>query len=71
MKLKLTDNPDFERWCYETKADGILIDGKPVPLITYVLYRIVDEDGDKFEETMAILQMAFEAGQKAPRGDED
>lgn len=58
-------NPAFERWCYTTKDDSVLLGSRPAPLLTTLLYRVCDNDQAKFDDVLKALQSAFEAGQRS------
>ena len=59
------DNQPFENWCCTTTDDTItLFNGKPVLLLTVLLYRVCNDDHIKFKIVIDALQDAFEAGQK-------
>lgn len=61
------NNSAFDRWCYTAIDDRMQIKGKPVPLLTTLLYRVCGEDQDKFDDVLSALQAAFEAGQRASK----
>lgn len=64
MSERLEDNPAFRNWCYTTVDDTFTLNGKPVPLLTTLLYRACDNNPAKFKTVTDALQHAFEAGQK-------
>ena len=57
------ENTAFDEWCFTATDDRTLIDGKPIPMMTTLLYRVCDNDRKKFEEAIRLLQAAFEAGE--------
>lgn len=64
----LPQNEDFDRWLFTAQDERInLDDGKPVPVMTTVLYRVCGNDPKRFEEACRALQLAFEAGASAGR----
>lgn len=66
------NNPSFDRWCYSAVDPRFKMDdGKPLPVLTVVLYKVCGNDPAKFEEATRALRAAFEAGASAARmGDE-
>jgi hypothetical protein len=60
----MSDNPKFETWCCLAKS-AITMDGKPLPLVTELLYKVCNDDPKKFDRALAMLRAAFEAGEKA------
>jgi hypothetical protein len=65
IPMEPPSNPAFEHWCYTTTDDSALIDGRPVPLLTTLIYRVCNGDQDKFRDVLKALQAAFEAGQRS------
>lgn len=57
---------DFDLWCFAAQSK-IMLDGKPVPLLTELLHRVCDGDSTKFSTAIDILRAAFEAGNAMPR----
>lgn len=58
----------FDRWCYtaqDTRHTAPFGRGGHLPLITTFLFKICDNDHDRFDEGIQILRKAFEAGQAA------
>ena len=55
-------NPAFDAWCYLAESP-LKMDGRPLPLLTELIYRVCDNDAAKFERALEMLQAAFEAGQ--------
>lgn len=66
-RLDPTENAAFDRWCYATIDPDYQLGGRPIPLITTILYAICGEDVDKFEKVLEALRSAFEAGQAEER----
>jgi hypothetical protein len=60
--MSKSDQENFDRWLYSAVDDRHMVDGKAVPLLTTLLYRVCDGDGRKFEDVTKALQAAFEAG---------
>lgn len=62
----------FDRWCHSAVDPRFRMeDGKPLPVLTVVLYRVCGNDPAKFEEAVCALRAAFEAGASEARmGDE-
>ena len=54
---------DFDLWCFAAKSE-IMMDGKPLPLLTELLRKVCDSDSDKFNRAIDILRAAYEAGEK-------
>lgn len=64
MVDRVSENPAFTRWSFEAQSD-ITMDGKPVPLMTELLYRVCDGSQEKFDAAVDMLKAAFEAGRKS------
>lgn len=56
----------FDRWCFTAQSE-IMVDGKPIPLLTEILHRVCGSDDKTFANAVEILRAAFEAGMKADR----
>lgn len=52
----------FDQWCFLAVDPTVLIDGRPVPALTTVLFRVCAEDTGRFEDALRFLRMAFDAG---------
>lgn len=56
----------FDRWCYSATDDRVMLDGKPMPILTVVLHRVCNNDPTRFDEAVRALRAAFEAGAVTP-----
>ena len=54
----------FDRWCYSAQSE-IMMDGKPLPLLTELLHRVCDGDEKRFTNAVEIMRAAFDAGAKS------
>lgn len=52
-------DPDFAGWCFSSTSE----DGQP--LMTHLLYKVCDKDGNKFNLALDMLKSAFNAGRAA------
>lgn len=63
-----TPSPEFQEWCFKSTAptpnpvEGMADD---MPVLTFALYSLCDNDEDKFQLALQIVQRAFEDGRKA------
>lgn len=60
----------FDHWCYSATDDRVKLDGRPMPVLAVVLYRVCGSDPKRFDEALLALRAAFEAGASAARGHE-
>lgn len=65
IPMEEPSNPEFDHWCYSTTDASASMEGRPVALLTTLLYRTCGGDQVKFGEVLKALQSAFEAGQRA------
>lgn len=58
---------DFSKWCLEAKSDVAFYgpNSNTMPLLTEVLYRICDNDVEKFNRVCDMLESAYKAGQQS------
>lgn len=60
---------EFDAWCVTAKADAKYSnDGKPICLLTVLLYGVCDGDPIRFQRALELLQAAYMAGQLTPAG---
>jgi hypothetical protein len=52
----------FEQWALTALDEHKLIDGKPVPLLTTLLYGACQGDQERFTVVLQALEKAFNAG---------
>ncbi len=52
----------FDTWFFSQKDERILLNGKPVPMATTLLYEFCNDDSGKFNRLCELLGMAFDAG---------
>ena len=57
----------FDQWCYTALDERVMIDDRPAPVLTVVLYRVCANDPARFDEALIALRAAFEAGAAAAR----
>ena len=69
--VDLPENPAFEQWCYSSLDERFKLNGKPLPVVAVVLYRVCKNDPKAFAEACRALQLAFEAGASAARKNDD
>jgi len=55
----------FSEWLMAAKSGTIGPFGKPMPLLTEVLYGVCQNDEGKFKQVCDMMQIAFEAGQQS------
>lgn len=55
----------FTEWVLAAKSDTIGPNNVAVPLLTEVLYRICDNDVEKFNRVCDTIELAFKAGQQS------
>lgn len=55
----------FSEWLMAAKSDTIGPFGKPMPLLTEVLYAVCQNDEGKFKQVCDMMQIAFKAGQQS------
>lgn len=55
----------FTEWVLAAKSDTIGPNNVAVPLLTEVLYRICDNDAEKFNRVCDMMELAFKAGQQS------
>lgn len=58
----MTDKEAYMTWCLTATDPDFCIEGKPVPVITTLLYRVCVGDAVRFREADRILEEAFNAG---------
>lgn len=60
----MADDPvsAFEQWMLGVHDERKQIDGKPVPLLTTLLYDACDGDQVKFTMVLQAMEKAFDAG---------
>jgi hypothetical protein len=56
---------EFSEWLMAAKSGTIGPFGKPMPLLTEVLYGVCQNDEGKFKQVCDMMQIAFEAGQQS------
>lgn len=59
------ENSLFDTWVVTAKSDTIGPNGVAVPLLTEILYRICENDTEKFNRVCDMMHSAFEAGQQS------
>lgn len=58
-------NEEFMAWGVRyAHGDAVLDDGHPLPILTLLLYRVCENDLEKFTTVVDAMQAAFEAGQR-------
>jgi hypothetical protein len=55
---------DFSEWLMAAQSGTIGPFGKPMPLITEILYGVCKNNEEQFKQVCDMMQVAFEAGQK-------
>lgn len=67
MTDEMPKNEQFDRWCFSAVDNRVMLDGKPLPVLTVVLHRACGGDNARFTEALRALQVAFEAGAASAR----
>lgn len=52
----------YNRWLYTSKSDKMRIGELEVPMLTEILFRVCDNDREKFEDVTNMLERAYFAG---------
>jgi hypothetical protein len=57
----------FDAWCFAAMDETVELDGRPMPLLTTLIYRVCGNDLQRFDEALRIVKAAYSAGFSAAR----
>jgi hypothetical protein len=55
----------FDQWIMETNSGTIGPFGKPMPLLTEILYGVCKNNEEQFKQVCDMMQVAYRAGQQS------